>query len=84
MTDVAQILLEREKTHGDYEQVARIAQGLKRVIDAERVELPATHRESLELIFTKVARIVSGNPSSKEHWDDIGGYAKLISDRCSQ
>jgi hypothetical protein len=29
----------------------------------------------------KIGRIVNGNPDAVDHWIDIAGYAKLISDR---
>lgn len=82
MTNVTHLIQERGQTHGDYSQVARIAQRLKQVIDAEQVELSDEHRESLDLIFTKIARIASGNADFADHWDDISGYAKLASERC--
>lgn len=43
--------------------------------------LTAPQRESLELIATKMGRITSGNPNIQDHWDDISGYAELISKR---
>jgi hypothetical protein len=37
--------------------------------------------EALEMIASKMSRIVNGNPDKVDNWDDIAGYAKLISDR---
>lgn len=78
------ILNEREKTHGDYENTAFIAQQLKTIISQnlpfERHSKPVI-AESLDMICTKLARILSGNPYEKDHWDDIAGYAKLVSER---
>jgi len=34
-------------------------------------------KESLEMILLKCGRILSGDPSFADHWDDIAGYAKL-------
>ena len=77
MTD---ILDERQKTHGDFDLTAMIAQELK---DAMRrgknwSEMDDTEREALEMIATKIGRILSGNPHDVDHWRDIAGYAALI------
>jgi hypothetical protein len=32
----------------------------------------------------KIGRILAGNPSFRDHWADIAGYAKLVADRCSE
>lgn len=79
-----QLLQEREKTHGDYRSTAEIAQRLKKIIaDNTQITHPMfcnIHRESLDMICTKIARILSGNPAIKDHWDDIAGYAKLAAE----
>jgi hypothetical protein len=77
MTD---IIDEREKTHGDYYQVSMMAQELK---DAMRRGkkwriLDDMQRETLEMIASKIGRILSGNPHEVDHWRDIAGYATLI------
>jgi hypothetical protein len=41
--------------------------------------LSPMQRESLHMVANKIARIVVGNPDFKDHWDDIAGYARLIS-----
>lgn len=77
---MSDILDEREKTHGDYYRVAMMAQELK---DAMRrgknwKTLDDTQRETLEMIASKIGRILSGNPHEVDHWRDIAGYAALI------
>jgi len=37
--------------------------------------------EALEMIATKLSRIVNGNPNKIDNWDDIAGYATLVADR---
>jgi hypothetical protein len=37
------------------------------------------HAEALEMIAMKIARILSGNPNFSDHWEDIEGYARLVS-----
>lgn len=80
VTPVDNILSARGSTHGDYNETARLAQQLKRVVRSARCwdGLRDDQRESIDLITLKVARILSGNPEFAEHWDDIIGYAALI------
>ena len=78
------ILVEREKTHGSFEHTARLAQGLKEEIRDEPgfEKLNDRHKEVIDMIFTKIARIVSGNSNEKDHFADIAGYAKLGAEAC--
>ena len=41
-------------------------------------KLRSAQRESLEVIATKIGRILGGDPTHKDHWDDIAGYAELV------
>lgn len=77
MTD---ILNEREKTHGAYASTAAMAQMLKDCMKNSQnwLTMDDTQRESLDLIATKIARILSGNPREKDHWVDVAGYANLV------
>lgn len=77
MTD---ILNEREKTHGAYASTAAMAQMLKDCFKQSKNwrEMDDTERESLDLIATKIARILSGNPHEIDHWVDVAGYANLV------
>ena len=71
------ILVTREATHGDFTLTAKIAQDLKEAYRWGPAETNARQREALDMICTKIARIMSGNPNTLDHWDDIAGYAKL-------
>jgi hypothetical protein len=77
MTD---ILDEREKTHGSYANTAATAQAIKDVMKqgTNWQTLDDTQREALDLIATKIARVLSGNPHEVDHWRDVAGYANLI------
>ena len=77
----AALLDERGKTHGSFETHARIAQSLKNVMRVEPgyAKLNAEQMEAVEMIAHKIGRIIAGNPSFNDHWDDIAGYAKLCS-----
>ena len=84
MADTLDVMLAaRAKRHGDFRDHARFAQGLKRVLQVEvqYIQLPAMHREAIEMILHKIARIVAGDPNYHDHWDDIAGYARITRER---
>lgn len=85
MSDLSteEILDERNKVHGDYSVDARMAQQIKALLRTglNWNDLSPIQRESIEMISTKLARIMSGDPHHKDHWDDIAGYAKLVAQR---
>lgn len=74
------VLETRERTHGSFQSNARLSQGLKALMRSEPgwAKLNETQRESLELISTKIARILGGNANFDDHWADVSGYATLI------
>lgn len=86
MTDIQQILNEREKTHGDYGSHAAITQALKADMHCQSswLSLPENQRETLDMIAHKIGRILAGDPDFRDHWADIAGYATLSADRCSK
>ena len=75
------VLADRQTTHGDYADTARTAQRLKQAIREGNnyAILTDIQRESLDMIVMKIARILSGDPGHADHWDDITGYARLVS-----
>lgn len=74
------ILKERQKTHGEFRTHAEISQDLKRVLIHHYTQkMSDTQAEALDMICHKIARILNGNPNHKDHWDDIAGYATLVS-----
>lgn len=79
--EINELLQERGQTHGDYSEFANLSQMLKYFINSYRRDLhkvlSAEHQESLDMICGKIARIVTGDPNVKDHWDDIAGYATL-------
>jgi hypothetical protein len=42
--------------------------------------MPDHAREALDMMASKIARIVSGDHQFKDHWIDIVGYATLVVD----
>jgi hypothetical protein len=82
-----EIIEDRKSIHGNYSNVAAKAQEIKQAIfrgGGGCVGLSAIQRESLDLIATKIARICCGDPNHRDHWDDIAGYAVLVSQRIAQ
>ena len=79
MGDVMETLEERGETHGDFRDVSRVSQYIKGAMwgMVDCGDLPAYQRESLDMISTKMARIVCGDPNNADHWLDIEGYARL-------
>jgi hypothetical protein len=78
-----QLLEERGKTHGDFSDHAAVTYAVKDAMcslgNIDR--LSVVQREALDMIAHKIGRIIAGNPDHKDHWDDIAGYAKLVSQR---
>lgn len=83
--DVDDILDERATTYGRFVDVAELAQEFKatiRIGDTNRSEeLPADQIEALEMVATKMARILCGDSEYVDSWTDIAGYATLVADR---
>jgi DhnA family fructose-bisphosphate aldolase class Ia len=84
-TNVDAILNERANTYGSFVDVAKVAQQLKHVAASHTIaigaELSHDKIEALEMIFSKIARIINGNPDQIDSWIDIAGYATLVADR---
>ncbi len=82
---VENILLERGKRYGMFDSHAALTQQLKRVM-GESIGwdgLSDSQKESLEMIAHKIGRILNGDPSYQDSWDDIAGYARLVSNELS-
>lgn len=81
---ISNILKNRLSDYGSFASTARLSQNLKRILlehatDHETL-LSDVQQEALDMIATKMARIVNGDPDKVDNWDDISGYAKLVSD----
>lgn len=72
---------QRESTHGDYTERARIVQGIKELMRSGSSwdEVSPAQRQSLDMFADKMSRIVCGDPNEPDHWHDIEGYARLVS-----
>ena len=77
--DIKELLNERNATHGSFVENARVSQQLKEVFRAEPnwQNLNQVHKEAIDHICGKFGRIMAGQPTFDDHWDDIQGYAGL-------
>lgn len=77
------LLQERGTTHGDYTHMAITIQKIKDAMRAGEgwARCNAGQREALELIATKIGRIVCGDPGHHDHWADLIGYATKALER---
>ena len=82
MTDVNKVLEDRGRTHGDFNEQARLSQDIKDLFKSSKLwwTLEPFHREALEMIAHKISRALMGNATFLDHYSDIIGYTKLISD----
>ena len=84
-TNVDAILDTRATTYGSFEDVANVAQEFKNIaydsLKARQKTIYADQAEALDMIFSKIARIVNGDPNYVDSWTDIAGYATLVADR---
>ena len=81
--ELKDILNERQMQYGDFLNRSKISQDFKTLIhqgESYRL-LKADQREALEMIATKMGRIVNGDPDYLDSWVDIQGYCQLIIDR---
>ena len=82
---VGAILYERNINYGTFLDNARITQRLKAVAHQfagqNNKTFDADQAEALDLIFTKIGRILNGDSNHIDSWIDIAGYATLVADR---
>ena len=78
--NIDQILNEREQTHGAFREVAGYSQAIKQLMRTSRNwnRLDVAQAQALEVVADKVARILCGDPSFLDHWQDGAGYFELV------
>lgn len=83
---VENTLLERDKRYGGFQNNAGIAQDIKHALRCtDKWEaLDFDQREALEMIASKIGRMLSGDPNYVDNWHDIAGYATLIEQRLNK
>lgn len=77
-----EILNNRSKQYGKFKDVAKLSRDFKKMAYAVkgRNQLSETQIESLDMIFMKISRILNGDHTKVDSWDDIAGYALLVAD----
>ena len=82
-SQVDKTLNAHEKLYGNFAEQALTAQGLKftmRTVE-NYYKMEADKREALELIATKISRLLHGDSNYIDSWHDIAGYARLVERR---
>lgn len=81
---VTATLVARGQVYGDFTENAAISQEIKSMLRSHPnwFSLSRVHKESLDMIGQKIARILNGDPEYKDNWHDIAGYAQLAEARC--
>jgi len=74
------LISDRAKTHGDFQRNTVTAQGLKALIRSTPNwgNMPPAFQEALDMVCSKMARILHGDAEAVEHWEDMEGYPHLI------
>jgi transposase len=84
-TGVNAILDERGSNYGSFLGLSQVTQRLKTVAHnfagQNNKTFDPDQAEALDMIFTKLGRILNGDPNHIDSWIDIAGYATLVADR---
>jgi hypothetical protein len=80
---IDQVSGQHDAPYGKFAESALVAQNVKAAMrhSAGWHSLPADAREALEIMATKIAHILCGDPGYVDSWRDIEGYARLVADR---
>lgn len=83
MKTIVETLKERNTTHGEFRDNSAASQSFKKILRSHQnwEKLAPYKKEGLEMMMHKIGRILEGNENYQDHWDDLVGYAKLMSDR---
>lgn len=88
MTDISKTLGDREERYGRFMGQAEVAMKLKTLIKnslaAREKKLAFDQLEAIDMICSKLGRIVNGDANYADSWIDIAGYAKLVADRLEE
>lgn len=83
MNNIESTLEERGSRYGTFQHHAEIAQAIQDLMRSQSgwERLEADQKQALTVIADKIARMLNGDPSYRDNWHDIVGYAKLVDDR---
>jgi hypothetical protein len=78
-----ELLAERQKISGNYEDHARIfIPMIEQLINEHGWErLTNCMKETIYMTIFKYARVLSGDPFFLDHWQDVVGYNQLVIDQ---
>lgn len=81
--DIAATLAERGASYGDFREVGRVTQNLKRAMQDSPNwgQLPGYMKEGLDMIQHKIGRLLNGDALYDDNMHDLIGYARLMQDR---
>lgn len=81
--DVSNTIAVRSSNYGKYVDQAAVELQIKQAFEntPNWASLKPDARCALDMIATKVSRILTGKPDLHDSWHDIQGYSKLIADR---
>lgn len=81
MPELQETLDQRGSAYGPFREQAAVAQELKAVIRGAWLSgittLEPFEVEALDMLATKISRIVCGAPRQLDSWHDIAGYASI-------
>lgn len=79
MSDATQVIADRAATHGSFNLQGSFAAMIKKLAreSPNYGDLEPRQGEAIDMIITKLARILYGDAQHLDHWQDIEGYAKL-------
>lgn len=82
-SDIDATLTERGKRYGKFQDQAyhtwRIKSAMGEAVGWDRLDYDM--KEALDMIASKIARILNGDPNYTDNWHDIAGYATLVEKR---
>ncbi len=83
MSDINDTLTERGERYGTLYANAAVAQRLKQEMRATPnwARMAPDQKEALDMLASKISRLLTGDPNHGDSWHDIAGYAKLVEDR---
>lgn len=86
LTDIREVLNERGKNYGEFAEHARIAQAIKEAMRSgpSWSSMEPYHKEALEMVGHKIARVCNGNPKYLDSFVDVIGYTQLVIDELNK
>lgn len=76
---IDETIKDRDFKYGSFADYAATCFNLKSNIKfSKNSKIHPLHREALDMIFCKIARILNGDPNLIDNWHDIAVYARLV------